>query len=234
MTTNEGKVKIMRRPLITVMVFVVILVIAVVLISILSYHFKKSDKDNTLNPATFRLPFKQMPLHYNVTIKTYLPFYVPFPSNKNLTFDGQVAITIQILEPLWEINLYVKNITVDPLKCSVVTNGSALKIEQVLNHEKVLRLELVGFLMSRKLEKYEVITLTVTYTGLISNTLGGLYQAIYKQTDGVIKIAAVTQFEPINARRMVPCFDEPRYKANWTVTVIHPKGTRAISNGIEN
>ncbi|VDM59664.1 unnamed protein product, partial [Angiostrongylus costaricensis] len=48
-----------------------------------------------------------------------------------------------------------------------------------------------------------------------------------------LRIAAVTQFEPIYARRMVPCFDEPHYKANWTVTVIHPKGTRAISNGIE-
>ncbi|KAK6046362.1 peptidase family M1 [Cooperia oncophora] len=39
--------------------------------------------------------------------------------------------------------------------------------------------------------------------------------------------------EPTYARRMVPCLDEPSYKANWTVTVIHPKGTRAVSNGIE-
>ncbi|KAK6023334.1 hypothetical protein OSTOST_10884, partial [Ostertagia ostertagi] len=40
--------------------------------------------------------------------------------------------------------------------------------------------------------------------------------------------------EPSDARRMVPCLDEPEYKANWTVTMIHPKGTTAVSNGIED
>ncbi|KAK6750986.1 hypothetical protein RB195_002763 [Necator americanus] len=51
--------------------------------------------------------------------------------------------------------------------------------------------------------------------------------------DGDYKIAAVTQFEPAHARKMVPCFDEPEYKAVWNVTVIHPNGTAAISNGLE-
>ncbi|PIO59079.1 hypothetical protein TELCIR_19470 [Teladorsagia circumcincta] len=46
-------------------------------------------------------------------------------------------------------------------------------------------------------------------------------------------IAAVTDMEPVDARKMVPCLDEPIFKANWTVTIIHPKGTKAISNGIE-
>ncbi|KAK5981992.1 Aminopeptidase [Trichostrongylus colubriformis] len=32
---------------------------------------------------------------------------------------------------------------------------------------------------------------------------------------------------------MVPCFDEPDFKAKWTVTVIHPEGTTALSNGKE-
>uniref|UniRef100_A0A1I7XLI4 Peptidase_M1_N domain-containing protein n=1 Tax=Heterorhabditis bacteriophora TaxID=37862 RepID=A0A1I7XLI4_HETBA len=49
----------------------------------------------------------------------------------------------------------------------------------------------------------------------------------------IVRIAAVTQMEPTYARRMVPCFDEPEYKANWTVTVIHPTGTTALSNGFE-
>uniref|UniRef100_A0A914RMZ1 Aminopeptidase N-like N-terminal domain-containing protein n=1 Tax=Parascaris equorum TaxID=6256 RepID=A0A914RMZ1_PAREQ len=32
---------------------------------------------------------------------------------------------------------------------------------------------------------------------------------------------------------MVPCFDEPEFKAVWKVKIIHPSGTVAISNGIE-
>ncbi|RCN49227.1 hypothetical protein ANCCAN_04642 [Ancylostoma caninum] len=46
-------------------------------------------------------------------------------------------------------------------------------------------------------------------------------------------IAAVTQCEPMGARAIVPCFDEPEYKAIWNVTIIHPVGTKAIANALE-
>lgn len=39
--------------------------------------------------------------------------------------------------------------------------------------------------------------------------------------------------EPTDARRMVPCFDEPEFKAVWRIKAIHPVGTSAVSNGIE-
>ncbi|KJH48909.1 peptidase family M1 [Dictyocaulus viviparus] len=149
--------------------------------------------------AELLLPSNLKPLHYDVTIKTYLPYYVTFPAEKNLTFDGKV-------------------------------NKKDVEIKQVLENDE---LEKVKFILSRKLQDNEQIKLELSYTGKISNTLGGLYQTTYLQEDGKSKIAAITQFEPTDARQMVPCFDEPKYKAKWTVTVIHPKGTRAISNGIE-
>uniref|UniRef100_A0AC34RHJ9 Peptidase M1 membrane alanine aminopeptidase domain-containing protein n=1 Tax=Panagrolaimus sp. JU765 TaxID=591449 RepID=A0AC34RHJ9_9BILA len=39
--------------------------------------------------------------------------------------------------------------------------------------------------------------------------------------------------EPTDARRMVPCFDEPEFKAIWKIKVYHPKGSRAVSNAKE-
>ncbi|KAJ1374438.1 hypothetical protein KIN20_037125 [Parelaphostrongylus tenuis] len=186
--------------------------------------------DDSPTAADLLLPTNLVPLHYNLTIKTYLPFYVPFPPSKNLTFDGQVVITIKVLEPDRQIVLNMKDITVAPLECKVVTKSEDVKIEQIREEET---LEKISFVLSRTLKRNEQVKLEVTYTGLISNTLSGLYQATYRQADGKTKIAAVTHFEPVGARRMVPCFDEPRYKANWTVTVIHPKGTRAVSNGIK-
>lgn len=44
---------------------------------------------------------------------------------------------------------------------------------------------------------------------------------------------AITQMEPARARYMVPCFDEPEFKAVWKLQIIHPSGTTAISNGME-
>lgn len=32
---------------------------------------------------------------------------------------------------------------------------------------------------------------------------------------------------------MIPCFDEPEFKATWNVSLEHPTGSTALSNGIE-
>lgn len=56
---------------------------------------------------------------YNLTIKAYLPFYVDFPPEKNLTFDGEVEISMVALEPIERIVLNMKNITIIPEKCRV-------------------------------------------------------------------------------------------------------------------
>lgn len=37
--------------------------------------------------------------------------------------------------------------------------------------------------------------------------------------------------EPIHAREVFPCFDEPALKAMFDITIIHRQGTKALSNG---
>jgi len=39
-----------------------------------------------------------------------------------------------------------------------------------------------------------------------------------------------TQFEPLDARRVFPCFDEPAFKTPWTVTLVAPERYRAFAN----
>ena len=41
---------------------------------------------------------------------------------------------------------------------------------------------------------------------------------------------ATTQFEATDARRALPCWDEPALKAKFTVTLEVPKGLTAVSN----
>lgn len=58
----------------------------------------------------------------------------------------------------------------------------------------------------------------------------------YRDTDAVFvqesrgRRYVYTDFEPIDARRAFPCFDEPRWKAPWQVTVRAPDGAAVHGN----
>ena len=52
----------------------------------------------------------------------------------------------------------------------------------------------------------------------------------YTDINGVKKIMASTQFEPLDARRALPCIDEPAIKAVFAVTIVVPAQLTAFSN----
>lgn len=68
-------------------------------------------------------------------------------------------------------------------------------------------------------------TLEIEWTGGIRDSLRGLYRS----TRGEERYAT-TQFEAADARRAMPCFDEPEFKATWTIELVHSTGLATISN----
>ncbi|HEX4744733.1 MAG TPA: M1 family metallopeptidase, partial [Candidatus Limnocylindria bacterium] len=67
--------------------------------------------------------------------------------------------------------------------------------------------------------------LRLEWTGEIREALRGLYRS----TRGEERYAA-TQFEAADARRALPCFDEPEFKARWIIELEHDSSLVAISN----
>lgn len=47
------------------------------------------------------------------------------------------------------------------------------------------------------------------------------------------RIVATSQMHPTHARKTFPCFDEPAMRAVFYITLIHDRGTVALSNGME-
>ena len=69
-------------------------------------------------------------------------------------------------------------------------------------------------------------TVHVRFRGVLNDQLRGFYLS-----KGKGRNYAVTQFESTDARRAFPCFDEPAYKAVFSVTLTVDRNDVAISNG---
>lgn len=72
-------------------------------------------------------------------------------------------------------------------------------------------------------------TLAISYSGPIIAQPAGLYYNDYEAA-GAHKRMLVTQFELTDARRMFPGWDEPSFKATYSLSAVLPAAYRAISN----
>src|SRR6202011_127001 len=70
--------------------------------------------------------------------------------------------------------------------------------------------------------------LQIDYDAPFAADLAGLYRV---QEGGAWY--AYTQFEPTDARRAFPCFDEPGFKTPYDVTLVTPHGQLALANSPE-
>jgi len=72
--------------------------------------------------------------------------------------------------------------------------------------------------------------LDLAYDAKIESGPRGLFAQPFQKPDGRRDILLSTQFEATDARRMFPCWDEPAFRARFTLTATVPASWAAISN----
>lgn len=65
----------------------------------------------------------------------------------------------------------------------------------------------------------ETAVLTMDFAGVLGNNLQGFYSSTYTDDEGKEHAIGVTQFEASDARRALPCWDEPAAKAVFNMTI---------------
>lgn len=136
-------------------------------------------------------------------------------------FSGQVEIDVTLTEPHARIWLHSVDHDVSAVK-AILQDGNELEATFTRSKAEggVSRLDFATPVPKGN------STLVIDYTAPYNFGLAGLYKA---EQNGRPYLA--TQMEPIDARRLVPSFDEPRFKSPWTLRVATRAGNQVITNG---
>lgn len=157
-----------------------------------------------------RLPSDVIPLYYNITLK---------PDLESHTFSGEETITIDLKKEADSITLHSKDLDI----VSVALDGIPAK---KISYDDPK--ETATFSFAKKIGKGEA-KLHIVFRGILANNMRGFYKSRY-MVEGKERFMATTQFEATDARRCIPCFDEPSQKAVFDVHLVVPTDKTAVSN----
>jgi aminopeptidase N len=155
------------------------------------------------------LPQNVVPEHYDLALA---------PNAAALTFTGTVGITVQVREPTRTITLNAVNLTFD----SADLDGTKAQTA----YDKALGRATLTLQKEAAVGRHVV---NITYHGDIGRSTLGFFAMDYTGPDGPRRTLA-TNFEPADARDLLPCWDEPGLKATFAVAVDAPQDRMAVSN----
>lgn len=164
--------------------------------------------------SDIRLPRSITPVHYDLRIH---------PNISEHTFEGRVVIEFNVTQATNIIIFHSKGLVVDEQDVKLKNRG-------VKSWQSCDGREQVAVVADSPYQPGDSDFLTLSFRGNLSDNLRGLYRSSYKTHEGQRKFIAVTQFEPTDARRMFPCWDEPAFKAFFTLSIVREPHMISLSN----
>ncbi|HYR22192.1 MAG TPA: M1 family metallopeptidase [Chthoniobacterales bacterium] len=161
-----------------------------------------------------KLPKQVVPLEYAIRI---------VPDLGKLTFAGSEKIKVKATASVREFVLNSAELEI--AKASV--DGTQLSPDAIkLDPDN----ELLTIALPKELPAGEHV-LGLEFSGKITPKGRGFYYMPYQeQGTGAKKLALGTQFEPSDARRFFPGWDEPSFRARFQFTAVVPENWLAVSN----
>ncbi|XP_074495247.1 endoplasmic reticulum aminopeptidase 1-like isoform X2 [Sebastes fasciatus] len=164
---------------------------------------------------SMRLPKTISPVHYDLTIH---------PNLTTLDFTGVVRIQLDVHEDTSTIILHSKQLQISNVWLLIPEGLQPLR---VLEHPGFQEIALLSDSVLTKGRRYEV---QMEFAAILSDSFSGFYKSTYRTSSGEDRVLACTQFEATFARGAFPCFDEPAFKAAFTIRIIREPRHIAISN----
>lgn len=157
-----------------------------------------------------RLPAGVTPIHYDLAL---------VPDAAHLTFRGRVRIEIEVKAPTPAIVLNSDALTLDEVLLDGKENGAAAL-------DAKLQRATLTFAHPVATGRH---TLAIDYHGVIGKATLGFFAMDYESPAGQRRTIA-TNFEPASERRFMPSWDEPGFKATFSISVDVPANLMAVAN----
>ncbi|EGI70560.1 Glutamyl aminopeptidase [Acromyrmex echinatior] len=175
---------------------------------------------------SFRLPKEVVPIHYDLYLH---------PKLKESTFSGKVTILIDVKQDnnRTSIALHQKDLNITSVK--LITYGLDEDYEiNISSISKPTKYEIFMITTENNI-KSGLYNLSLEFDGSLKDKIVGFYNSKYQyKSDKIneIRYIATTKFEPTYARQAFPCFDEPNFKAEFSIKLVHPMNDcySALSN----
>jgi cytosol alanyl aminopeptidase len=160
------------------------------------------------DPPKLRLDGKVVPRSYALEL-TIVP--------EKPEFSANVSIDIDVRDPVSTMWLNAAGLKIRTATLQSADGSRTARVRQ--------EAEFLGLGFDNAIAR-GAARIHIDYSGLLEEKSG---RGLFRRKDGEDWYVA-TQFEPTDARRAVPCFDEPAYRARWKVTLQVPKESNAFAN----
>jgi aminopeptidase N len=166
--------------------------------------------------ATTQLPRGVVPSHYEISLT---------PDAANARFTARATISLNVTRATSSITLNAADLRFNSVTLAPAAGGAAQPAKVSVDAGA----QTATFTLERPLAPGQY-RLALDYSGVIGTQAVGLFSLDYPDKDGKQQRALYTQFENSDARRMIPSWDEPGYKATFSLEAVIPAGQMAVSN----
>nr|XP_023022542.1 aminopeptidase N-like [Leptinotarsa decemlineata] len=178
-----------------------------------------SVDETTVNDGGYRLPTTQIPSRYEIN----MTFSAAVFDGHEKSFEGIVQITFQVTEKRDSIQIHAP-VKIISMKLDNIAHAIG---DASLNTTT----EILTIPLKMMLQPQTNYVITIKYRGQLGmRVFEGIYRSSYKNANGIPEYLVTTQFQATYARKAFPCFDEPKFKARFVISITYPRGFNALSN----
>ncbi|CAG12385.1 unnamed protein product, partial [Tetraodon nigroviridis] len=188
---------------------------------------RTADEDTPQPWRRSRLPGTVRPRHYDLQLVVHMD---------NFTFSGDVSIELECVHATRVIVLHANGLEVDRVSVTLEggaggrpvnrPGGGAMRINR---HFQYAANQMHVVVLHREMKPARLYRLNMSFDAAIEDELLGFFRSSYT-LQRERRYLAVTQFSPVHARKAFPCFDEPIYKATFSLSLRHDAQYTSLSN----